>query len=60
MYLAKKQESTEKKSRRRSTSYSPSSETQLADGRRRISRRAKAKIFFDGLATLFEMNPKFF
>ena len=60
MYLAKNQESTEKKSRRRSTSHSPSSETQLADDRRRINRRAKAKVFFDGFATLSEMNPKFF
>lgn len=60
MYLAKNQESTEKKSRLRSTSHTPSSETQLDDGRRRISRRAKAKVFFNGLATLSEMDPKFF
>ena len=60
MYLAKNQERTEKKLRLRSTSHSPSSETQLYDGRRLIRRRAKAKVFFDGLVTLSEMNPKFF
>ena len=60
MYLAKNQESTEKKLRRRATSNALSSETQLADGRRLMRRRAEAKVFFDGFATLSETNPKFF